>query len=266
VPGPCAPAAICTKLAATLLIEEETPVRNLCVSVLCIAAGCAHSAAASPQAAASAEPAPRFSASAFANLSAAAEEVTGRAFVEKLGAHDFAGASAHLAETFRSALPVEKLGGDWTGHESDWGPLIQIESVLGQPYAKGWGVLVVCRFEKGTHTLTLFFEPEGKIDALWYSPAVGAANLFVDALGYHHPELADTLSDADMHAASPPDKLAAAWSDIEKDCGTYQGIVHVTDRGANAEVVAAFGHRSATFNVVVNTRGRVVGFQVVSGG
>ena len=66
-----------------------------------------------------------------------------------------------------------------------------------------------------------------------------------------------------MHVAAPPDKLAAIWSQVEEHFGTYQGIVRVSNHGPNTEVAAAFSHHPATFNAVVNGRGRVVGFHVV---
>ncbi len=202
----------------------------------------------------------------FANPSAKAQEVAARNLIEKLNAHDFATAMADFGEKLKAALPVDKLERDWTQSEKLWGALVQIEDIHGQPYSKGWAVLVVCRFDLGVHTLAVSFDPSGKINGLSDSPVISAASMFIDALGYHHPELADALSDADFHDTAPTEKLGQVWSEIEAPLGEYRGIREVSDKGSYAQVVVAFAHGKPTFNVVVNLRGKVIGFHMEGSG
>jgi hypothetical protein len=234
------------------------------VPILClIAGGCAHSAAVNPQVAPT-ESDEALSPAAFSNPSARTQESTARDLVEKLSRHDYPSATINFDETMTAGLPAAKLEKVWSQWEGSWGPLVTIEDVHGQPYSRGWGVLVVCRFDLGVHTLSVFFDTRGKINGLYNSPAIAAANLFIDALGYHHPELADALSDAQLHDAAPTEKLAQAWSEIETGMGAYKGIRGVSDKGSYALVVVAFAHSKPTFNVAVDLRGKVTGFHIVA--
>jgi hypothetical protein len=237
--------------------------RACCVPMVClVAGGCAHSAPSSATAA-PIESAEVVSPTAFSNPAATAEEASARALVERLGRHEYQAATTDFDEKLKAALPPDKLEKTWSQAEGTWGSLVSIEEVQAQPHSKGWGALVACRFDRGVHSLGLFFDPDGKISGFWNSPAIVAANLVIDALGYHHPELADALSDAQLHDAAPTGKLAQAWSDIEATFGAYKGIRGVSDQGSFALVVVAFAHGKPTFNVAVDLRGKVTGFHIV---
>jgi len=231
--------------------------------MLSLAAGaCAH--AASPGSpAAPTESGDLLSPTAFANTSAATEETEARSLVQKLEAHDDPGASADFDAALKGTLPPDKLASTWAQFEGQWGSLVTIEDVHGQPYAKGWAVLVTCRFDKGVHTLSIFFDPNGQVSGIWNSPGIGAANMFVDALGYHHPELADALSDETMHDSMPTATLEKMWEDVQSRFGTYRGIREVVDKGTFALVTVAFDHHEPVFKVSVDERGKVTGFQLV---
>jgi hypothetical protein len=240
--------------------------RVLCIPMLClVAVGCAHAAGTSPQAT-PIDSSDAMSPEAFSNPSATAEEAAARKLVEKLSSHDFSGATADFGGMMKAGASVENLEKDWTQWEKVWGSLVKIEEVHGQPYSKGWAVLVTCRFDLGVHTLSVSFDPSGKINGLSNSPVITAAIMFMDALGYHHPELADALSDSNLHDAAPTEKLGQVWSEIETSLGEYRGVREISDKGAYALVVVAFRHGKPTFNVAVDLRGKVTAFHVVGSG
>ena len=236
--------------------------RVICIPMLClVAGGCAHAVTTSQVA--PVESSDGIAPPAFSNPSATAEEAAGRNLLEKLSAHDFSAATADFGEAMKAGSSADQLQKDWSQWEKLWGSLVQIEEVHGQPYSKGWAVLLVCRFDLGVHTLSVTFDASGKINGLSNSPVITAASMFIDALGYHHPELADALTDPNLHDAAPTEKLGQIWAEIETTLGDYRGEREVSDKGAYGLVVAAFRHGKPTFNVTVDLRGKVTAFHIV---
>jgi hypothetical protein len=201
------------------------------------------------------------------NPSAADQEAAARHFVEQLARHEFAPAAAIFDEAIGKAVPVERLEKLWTGLETRWGTLVDIEGVRGEPYGKGWGVLVTCRFARDVHTLSVGVGVDGRIDSMALSsPVPFIGRMFIYSLGHRQPEIAAALSDAQMHEVAPAEKLAKVWAELEDKFGAYERVAEATDHGLFARVIVAFGHTFATFTVGVNPRGQVTGIHVVEVG
>ncbi len=236
------------------------------VPILClVAGGCAHSVAVSPQVA-PAEFDEALSPAAFANPSArTAQESTARDLIEKLSRHDYPSAVANFDDKMKASLPADKLEKAWSQWEAAWGPLVSIEEVHGQPYSRGWGVLVTCRFDLGVHTLSVFFDPLGKINGFGNSLAIAAANSCSSTLPRLSPPragrcahrmLSSTMPRPSRSSRKPGPRSRRRLVPIKQDSrGLREGI------GCAGRVVA-FAHGKPTINVAVDLRGKVTGFHI----
>jgi hypothetical protein len=197
------------------------------------------------------------------NPEASEREAQARKYVEDLSRHDFAAAYATLNDEQKVGHTLDEVEKGWLDREDKWGKLIGIEGVRAQKYGKGWTAFVVCRFPSDVHTLSFYYDEAGKVRTRSTSP-IAAASMFVDDLGRRHADWADDLSDGRLHEAVPRYKLEQLWSRLEERFGLYESIAYTQSRGLYARVFTIFGHTEATFNVAIDSRGKVTGI-VVSG-
>jgi dienelactone hydrolase len=108
------------------------------------------------------------------------DEDRARDLVDKLAAHDFAGAAATFDDQMSAALPVEKLQTVWAQIESQAGAFQKVESVEVKPTGDARVVLVRASFEhaplllrvvfKGSDRVASFFVAQGDTAAAWQPP------------------------------------------------------------------------------------------------